>query len=60
MYKRHSHSADHRSCDQGLDASNNAEDYRRDPDKSPVLPLDHHGVHGSDEMDSDDIDERPE
>ena len=54
------HSSNHGPCDQGLDSSDESEDDGCDPDQLPVPPLDHHRVHGGDEMDADDVDQRPQ
>lgn len=56
----YSHSANNRARNKSLYASDNSKDDRSDPDEFPVSPLDGHRIHGGDEMDPDDINQRPE
>lgn len=58
--KYNSHSTHNGACNERLNSSDDPKDNRRDPDKLPVPPLNHHRVHSSDKMDPDDIDQRPE
>lgn len=60
MQEHYSHSTDNRAGDQGLDASDDSKDDWGDPNELPVPPLNSHRIHGGDEMDPDDIDQRPE
>jgi len=60
MREYYSHPTNDRASNQRLDTSNNPKDDRSDPDKLPIPPLNGHRIHGGDEMNSDDIDQRPE
>ena len=60
LQKHYSHSANNRASDESLDASDDSKHDRSDPDEFPVSPLDGHRIHGGDEMDPDDINQRPE
>lgn len=54
------HSSNHGPRNQGFDSSDEPKDNWCDPDQLPVPPLDHHRIHGGDEVDADHVDQRPQ